>query len=185
MEENLKQILEDKNEGKGIIVDVREPEEVAYESIDGAFNLPLSSLEQGDLKGLKLDKPVFLICQSGSRSKRAFKILQDRGFHNLTCIEGGLSSYKKSGGKTVVSKGMFPLMRQVQITAGSLVFTGFLLSQLVHPWFIYLCAFVGLGLTFSGLSGLCPMARVLEKMPWNRMKNKSYCEKNQTDIEKT
>lgn len=171
MTEITKQIIQSSNEGTGIIVDVREPGEVAYEAIKGALNVPLSGLEKGDLKGLKPDKPVFLICQSGVRSQRALKILQSLGFTNINCIEGGLSSYKKCGGETIITKGMFPIMRQVQITAGSLVFLGFLLSLTVHPGFVYLCAFVGLGLMFSGISGLCPMARVLEKMPWNKTKN--------------
>ena len=57
---------------------------------------------------------------------------------------------------------------EVQITAGSLVVLGIVLALLVSPWFMALSAFVGAGLTFSGLSGTCAMASILAHMPWNK-----------------
>jgi hypothetical protein len=60
------------------------------------------------------------------------------------------------------------IMRQVQISAGSLVVIGVLMGALLHPVFYALSAFVGLGLVFAGVSGFCGMARFLALMPWNR-----------------
>jgi hypothetical protein len=65
-------------------------------------------------------------------------------------------------------KGTIPIMRQVQLIAGSLVLLGVVLSRLVDKRFIFLSAFVGGGLTYAGASGNCLMAQVLGKMPWNR-----------------
>ena len=62
-----------------------------------------------------------------------------------------------------------PLMRQVQIAAGSLVLLGVILSQTVAPGWIWLSGFVGAGLTFAGISGFCGMARLLAAMPWNQV----------------
>lgn len=59
-------------------------------------------------------------------------------------------------------------MRQVQITAGSIVLLGAILSATVHPAFIWLSAFIGAGLLFAGASGWCGMAKLLGLMPWNR-----------------
>jgi len=59
-------------------------------------------------------------------------------------------------------------MRQVQITAGSLVVLGIVLAVLYSPWFMALSAFVGAGLVFAGVSGFCGMANLLAFMPWNR-----------------
>lgn len=59
-------------------------------------------------------------------------------------------------------------MRQVQITAGSLVLTGVLLGLFVAPGFFGLSAFVGAGLIFAGVTGWCGMANLLRVMPWNR-----------------
>ncbi len=61
-----------------------------------------------------------------------------------------------------------PVMRQVQIAAGSLVVLGVALGVLASPWFLILPAFVGCGLVFAGATGWCGMARLLGAMPWNR-----------------
>jgi rhodanese-related sulfurtransferase len=65
-------------------------------------------------------------------------------------------------------KAPLPIMRQVQIAAGSLVLSGIALAVLVSPWFIALSAFVGAGLIFAGITGVCAMASLLLHMPWNR-----------------
>jgi hypothetical protein len=52
------------------------------------------------------------------------------------------------------------------IVAGVLLLAGLGLS-LVHPAFLLLDCMVATGLTFAGITGICPMARLLEKMPWN------------------
>jgi hypothetical protein len=56
----------------------------------------------------------------------------------------------------------------VQIVAGSLVLLGVLLGAVVAPGFYALSGFVGAGLLFAGVSGICGMARLLTVMPWNR-----------------
>jgi rhodanese-related sulfurtransferase len=60
------------------------------------------------------------------------------------------------------------LMRQVMIAAGVLVLAGVILGTGVDPRFYALSAFVGAGLTFSGVTGMCAMANILRRMPWNR-----------------
>jgi hypothetical protein len=42
-------------------------------------------------------------------------------------------------------------MRQVQITAGSLILVGTLLGAFVSPWWLILSGFVGAGLVFAGI----------------------------------
>jgi hypothetical protein len=59
-------------------------------------------------------------------------------------------------------------MRQVQIVAGLLVVAGFFFKPL---WF--LVPVVGIGQTIAGLTGFCGMARLLQKMPWNRVQSQS------------
>jgi hypothetical protein len=48
------------------------------------------------------------------------------------------------------------------------VLTGTVLGFLVHPAFFGLAAFVGVGLTFAGLTDWCGMAMLLARMPWNQ-----------------
>jgi hypothetical protein len=69
-------------------------------------------------------------------------------------------------------KTRWSLERQVRFAAGLLILLGALLAFTVHPYWHFLSAFVGLGLTFAGLTDICPMGELLQKMPWN---GRSHC----------
>lgn len=84
-------------------------------------------------------------------------------------LEGGLQAWKRAGLPTVTDRNApLPIMRQMQIAAGSLVLLGVVLATLVSPWFMALSAFVGAGLIVAGVTGFCAMANLLQHMPWNR-----------------
>jgi len=59
-------------------------------------------------------------------------------------------------------------MRQVQIAAGILIITGVVLGYSIDSSLFLLSGFTGAGLLFAGISGICGMANVLLKMPWNK-----------------
>lgn len=164
----VEELIQTNAAGGCTIIDVREPDEVAFEAIPGARNIPMSQIERGELAGIPANDRIFVICQSGGRSCRASEILRARGFVNVIDVGGGVNAFKNAGGSIVRARRVIPLMRQVQITAGGLVAAGVVLALSVHPAFIYLSGFVGLGLVFAGITGACPMATVLAKMPWNR-----------------
>jgi hypothetical protein len=67
------------------------------------------------------------------------------------------------------------LERQVRIAAGALVLIGVLLSQWVHPLFVWLSAFVGAGLVFAGITDWCGMGLLLARAPWNQ-RTRANCE---------
>jgi rhodanese-related sulfurtransferase len=149
------------------VIDVREPMEYAGGHIAGSLNVPLSRITQADLP----QGPLVLVCQSGSRSARALRQLLQQGHpHPLSDLEGGIPHWQQAGlPLRKLRNAPLPLMRQVQITAGSLVLLGLILSNTVAPAWILLTWFVGAGLVFAGISGFCGMARLLAVMPWNRV----------------
>ncbi len=151
------------------ILDVRNPDEFLSCHLPGAINLPLDSIEKGLSNTIPREQTVYLVCQSGVRSERAGKILEAQGYSNLVCIEGGVAQCAKTPGAVIKNSARLPLMRQVQIAAGFLMLLGILLSQFLHPAFLFLSLFVACGLIFAGLSGFCGMAILLEKMPWNKI----------------
>ncbi|BBP43547.1 YgaP family membrane protein [Thiosulfativibrio zosterae] len=51
----------------------------------------------------------------------------------------------------------------VLLAAGTMVLASSLLSIYHAPEWIYLTAFVGANLLFSGITGFCPMVKILEK----------------------
>lgn len=154
--------------GEAFIVDVREPAEFASGHIPGSVNLPLARLAQADL-GLAAGRRVVLVCATGRRSGKGCAALADRAGDNLYTLEGGLSGWSAAGGRLDrPGRGVMPLERQVMLGAGLLVVAGVALGALVHPGFYGLAGFVGLGLSFAGLTGYCGMALLLARAPWNQ-----------------
>ena len=58
------------------LIDVRSREEFESGHLSGAVNLPLPQLEQG-LSGILPDVPIYLVCQSGLRSRRAMELVRN------------------------------------------------------------------------------------------------------------
>ncbi|MDY0408423.1 rhodanese-like domain-containing protein [Virgibacillus soli] len=80
---------------KAQLIDVREPQEFKNGHILGARNIPLTQMKQRLIE-LRKDKPVYLYCQSGSRSARAAQLLHKKGYTDLQHLKGG---FKKWTGK--------------------------------------------------------------------------------------
>ena len=150
-----------------VLIDVRSPAEYKSGHIAGAKNLPLDSIEKaaGHLKEIDT---VYVVCGTGARSRQACKELEARGVHVVN-VEGGVSAWIRKGLPVAGSgKRVIPIIRQVMIAAGSLVLAGVVLGWLVHPSWYVISAFVGAGLLFAGVTGICALYWILERMPWNK-----------------
>lgn len=77
-------------------IDVRTPEEYATGHAYRARNIPLDTLT-ANLDKLEKNEPVYLICRSGSRSKKAAQILVENGFPQAISIAGGTEAWKSAG----------------------------------------------------------------------------------------
>ena len=151
-----------------LLVDVRSGSEFASGHIPGAVNIPLDQIE-ARLDDLGLNLPTVLICQSGTRARMAAVLLEPCHRH-ITVLEGGTKAWIDAGFPVVASvKTRWSLERQVRLGAGLLALTGAILALTVNPYWLFLCGFVGLGLTFAGLTDICAMGMILEKMPWNKL----------------
>jgi len=148
------------------LVDVRSPSEFASGHIPGAVNIPMDQIE-ARLDDLQPRVPLVLICHSGKRARMTAGLL-DPCQRQIAVLEGGTSAWIQAGLPVVTSvKTRWSLERQVRLGAGLLGLTGALLAVTVNPNWLFLAAFVGLGLTFAGLTDICLMGEFLEKMPWN------------------
>lgn len=154
-------------EWSGRIVDVRNLDEFASERLAKAECVPLGQL-MASVGAWDRSLPLLVMCKSGMRSKQAAQQLESAGFASITMLEGGLDACKRDGVEVLIDRKRIPLYRQVMIVAGLLLLIGLAFS-LVHPVFLLLDCFVAAGLTFAGITGICPMARLLEKMPWNAL----------------
>jgi NADPH-dependent 2,4-dienoyl-CoA reductase/sulfur reductase-like enzyme/rhodanese-related sulfurtransferase len=65
--------------GDGLVLDVRQREELAVESVPGAVNIPLPQL-RARLSELPRDREILVVCRSAQRSYYATRILLQNGF---------------------------------------------------------------------------------------------------------
>jgi len=71
-----------------VLIDVREPDEVAASAVVGAVNIPRGILE---MKVEQLvpahDAPVMVCCASGGRAALSAKTLRDMGYTNVKLVD--------------------------------------------------------------------------------------------------
>jgi rhodanese-related sulfurtransferase len=83
-------------EGRILLVDVREPNETAVERYPGAVILPLSSFDPAQIPDPKGREVVFA-CRSGKRSVTASLAAQERGYPYGSHLAGGIIGWKDAG----------------------------------------------------------------------------------------
>jgi rhodanese-related sulfurtransferase len=83
-------------EGRYLLVDVREPNEVAVEAYPGAALVPLSSFDPQDIPDPG-GKQVVFACRSGKRSVTASLTAQAAGLPYDNHLAGGLLAWKAAG----------------------------------------------------------------------------------------
>jgi len=156
--------------GRAVLIDVREPDEHARERIPGAVHVPLGAIRGGDASLPERGQATLIVhCRSGRRSAEALAILERAGHAPVLNLAGGIEAWRRAGLDVDRTRGVpISIMRQVQITAGSLGLIGTVLGAAVSPWFLVVPGFIGAGLTFAGVTGTCGLASVLSVMPWNR-----------------
>jgi rhodanese-related sulfurtransferase len=79
-----------------VLIDVRQPSELGALRAAKAVNVPLGDLA-GYVAGFDADKPIMLVCRSGSRSRRAAKVLAGQGFTDVSNVRGGLTAWGRAG----------------------------------------------------------------------------------------
>jgi rhodanese-related sulfurtransferase len=83
-------------EGRYLLVDVREPNEVAVEAYPDAVVVPLSSFDPHDIPDPG-GKQVVFACRSGKRSVTASLAAQTAGLAYDKHLAGGMLAWKASG----------------------------------------------------------------------------------------
>ena len=74
------------------LLDIREEEELAISSIEGAVHIPMNTLPES-LDRLTKDHPIVVMCHVGGRSSQVCAWLNSNGFENAVNLEGGISAW--------------------------------------------------------------------------------------------
>jgi rhodanese-related sulfurtransferase len=90
------------NQGKTLVLDVRDGEAFAVAHLIDAKNIPLKDLPQriGELDKFKA-KNVLVVCQTGSQATKAVAQLSQAGFAQAYNLEGGIAAWQTQGLPTV------------------------------------------------------------------------------------
>ncbi|WP_437193769.1 rhodanese-like domain-containing protein [Planctomicrobium sp. SH527] len=163
-------LLEQVQAGEAVeLIDVRTQREFLGEHLELARNEPLSQLDPAKVMQSRTGEsgaPLYVICQSGMRSRSACDRFRDAGFHNVVNVEGGTKACLKAGFPAIHRLGLSQLERHARVLNGAIVLVAALLTYFVDPRFLWVSAFMGAGLMFSGFSGYCGWARILPRLTW-------------------
>lgn len=153
------------------MIDVRTPAEFQEIHVVGARLMPLDRLDPKAFMAQRngASEPLYVLCRSGNRARKACEQFLAAGYENVVCVEGGTLAWEKAGFPVNRGRKVMSLERQVRIAAGLLVLLGSALGFFVHPYFIAIAAFMGAGLVFAGITDTCGLAMILARMPWNQV----------------
>jgi rhodanese-related sulfurtransferase len=79
-----------------LLVDIRERDEFIAVRIEGTLFIPMSQLGVR-LDEIPRDRPVMLICASGSRSTNATAYLLQNGWEDVGSVAGGIDGWQRLG----------------------------------------------------------------------------------------
>ena len=79
---------------KLIVLDVREPWEVALARLPHIVHIPLGQLP-ARLQELQPETEIVAMCKSGGRSRRAAEFLTSRGFGRVANLAGGIDAWTR------------------------------------------------------------------------------------------
>jgi rhodanese-related sulfurtransferase len=90
------------NQGKTLVLDVRDAAEFASGHLQNAKHIPLAELAER-LKEIEKSKnsTVITVCERGVRSASAANLLSKAGFAQVSSLEGGVAAWKSQGLPTV------------------------------------------------------------------------------------
>ena len=152
-----------------MLIDIRSAGEFRHCRIPGAQHIPIGTLKTATTRP-NSSQPIIFYCHSGLRTQiNMAPLCRYAAGTTAYVLTGGLSAWRKAGlSLESDASAPLPLQQQVQITTGTLIVLGTAAGLSLSEWLFILPAAVGCGLIFAGLSGECALARLLQKMPWNR-----------------
>jgi len=78
-----------------VLLDVREPDEIAIASMAGAVTIPMAEIP-ARFAELPADVPIVVMCHSGGRSGRVTGYLNANGYDQAVNLAGGIDAWSES-----------------------------------------------------------------------------------------
>jgi rhodanese-related sulfurtransferase len=163
----LSNAIQEINEGKTLIIDVREPLEFQSKKIDGAINMPSSNFDLERIQSFK-EKKLVIICESGGRANMVYNLLKEKGLENIFVSDKHMAHvelHKKE--HQALSTISWTVDRQFRMTLGVLLVIFLLGFHFVSPYFIIIPVILATGLVVTSIINKCYMKIGIAMLPWN------------------
>jgi rhodanese-related sulfurtransferase len=119
-----------KKDSNAVLIDVRNPAEVAEVSVPGAMLIPLDQLSLR-IRELEGKTPLLFMCRSGGRSSVAASIAEKAGLRDVHNVTGGITLWESSG-LHVVHGGSRGFAHQNTLTAGGIILAGIFFATIIY-----------------------------------------------------
>jgi rhodanese-related sulfurtransferase len=86
--------LADESRPAPVLLDVREPWEIATASIAGCVSIPMREIPERS-EELDDETPIVCICHHGARSANVAMFLESRGFKQMFNLQGGINGWSR------------------------------------------------------------------------------------------
>jgi rhodanese-related sulfurtransferase len=83
-----------------LLLDVREPDEIATAAVDGATTIPMGEIPER-FGELPTQMPIVVMCHGGVRSGQVASFLNASGYPNAVNLTGGIDAWSESIDRTV------------------------------------------------------------------------------------
>jgi rhodanese-related sulfurtransferase len=78
-----------------VLLDVREPSELAICQVAGSQNIPMGDIP-GRLAEIPRDQRILVLCHHGARSMRVTEYLRANGYANVSNVAGGTEAWAEN-----------------------------------------------------------------------------------------
>lgn len=79
-----------------LLLDVREPWEIATASLPGSLNIPMGEMTSRAHAELDPDVPVVVMCHHGARSLSVAMWLRNQGYDQAQSLAGGIEQWSRA-----------------------------------------------------------------------------------------
>ena len=87
--------------GKTILLDVREPWELATAQISGSKSIPMGEIPSRAFQELDPEAHIVTVCHAGVRSLNVALWLRNQGFEQVQSLSGGIDGWSREVDPTV------------------------------------------------------------------------------------
>lgn len=155
-----------RNNQEPVMVDVREPAEYSDLHLYGAINIPSRKYKTVDYEKYR-GRPIYLVCNTGSRAKEVKQQLETAGFTHVYINAIQMQAYTEQQQQNPGIEGSWTVDRQFRLMLGVLLLMSVTGMFTGMTYLLAITLIIALGLTITAIIDRCYLKMLIARMPWN------------------